>query len=38
MRYDRRRMSKEARALAVETRDLWARDLLLKIADQWQLL
>ena len=30
--------AKEAKALAVETQDLWERDLLLKIADQWQLI
>ena len=28
----------EAKALAVETQDLWERELLLKIADQWQLI
>jgi hypothetical protein len=30
--------AKEARALAVETQDLWERELLFKIAGQWQLL
>jgi hypothetical protein len=30
--------SKEAKALAAETQDLWERELLFKIADQWQLL
>ena len=30
--------AKEAKALAVETQDLWERELLLKIADQWQLM
>jgi hypothetical protein len=30
--------AKEAKALAVETQDLWERELLFKIADQWQLL
>jgi hypothetical protein len=30
--------AKEAKALAVETQDLWERELLLKIADQWQLI
>ena len=33
-----RQRAKEAKALAVETQDLWERGLLLKIADQWQLL
>jgi hypothetical protein len=28
----------EAKALAVETQDLWERELLFKIAGQWQLL
>jgi hypothetical protein len=28
----------EAKALAAQTQDLWERELLLKIADQWQLL
>jgi hypothetical protein len=30
--------AKEARALAVETQDLWERELLFKIADQWHLM
>ena len=30
--------AKEAKTLAVETQDLWERELLLKIADQWQLI
>jgi hypothetical protein len=30
--------AKEAKALAVETQDLWERELLFKLADQWQLL
>jgi hypothetical protein len=30
--------AKEAKALAAETQDLWERELLYKIADQWQLL
>jgi hypothetical protein len=30
--------AKEAKALAVETQDLWERELLFKIADQWRLL
>ncbi len=30
--------AKEAKALAIETQDLWERELLFKIADQWQLL
>jgi hypothetical protein len=30
--------AKEAKALAVETRDPWEREMLFKIADQWQLL
>jgi hypothetical protein len=30
--------SKEAKVLAAETQDLWERELLFKIADQWQLL
>ena len=30
--------AKEAKALAMETLDLWERELLFKIADQWQLL
>jgi hypothetical protein len=30
--------AKEAKALAAETQDFWERDLLFKIADQWQLL
>ena len=30
--------AKEAKALAVETQDLWEREMLFKIADQWQLL
>ena len=30
--------AKEAKALAVETQDLWVREILFKIADQWQLL
>jgi hypothetical protein len=30
--------AKEAKALAAQTQDLWERELLLKIADQWQLL
>jgi hypothetical protein len=30
--------SKEAKALAAETHDLWERELLFKIADQWRLL
>jgi hypothetical protein len=41
MGHDRRRChqrAKEAKALAVETRDLWERELLFKIADQWQLV
>jgi hypothetical protein len=28
----------EAKALAIQTQDLWERELLLKIADQWQLV
>jgi hypothetical protein len=28
----------EAKALAVETQDLWEREILLRIATQWQLL
>jgi hypothetical protein len=30
--------AREAKALAVETQDLWEREMLFKIADQWQLL
>jgi hypothetical protein len=30
--------AKEAKALAVQTQDLWERDMLLRIATQWQLL
>jgi hypothetical protein len=30
--------AKEAKVLAAETQDLWERELLFKIADQWQLL
>ena len=30
--------AKEAKALAAETQDLWEREMLFKIADQWQLL
>jgi hypothetical protein len=30
--------AKEAKALAIETQDLWERELLFKIAGQWQLL
>jgi hypothetical protein len=30
--------AKEAKTLAVETQDLWERELLFKIADQWQLM
>jgi hypothetical protein len=30
--------AREAKALAAETRDLWAREMYYKIADQWQLL
>jgi hypothetical protein len=30
--------AKEAKTLAVETQDLWERELLFKIAGQWQLL
>jgi hypothetical protein len=30
--------SKEAKALAAETQDLWERELLFKIADQWRLI
>jgi hypothetical protein len=30
--------AKEAKALAMETQDLWEREMLFKIADQWQLL
>jgi hypothetical protein len=33
-----RQRAKEAKALAVETQDLWERELLFKIADQWQLM
>jgi hypothetical protein len=28
----------EAKALAVETQDLWEREMLFKIAGQWQLV
>ena len=30
--------SKEAKALAMQTQALWEREILFKIADQWQLL
>jgi hypothetical protein len=30
--------AREAKALAMETQDLWERELLFKIADRWQLL
>jgi hypothetical protein len=30
--------AREAKQLAAETRDLWERELLFKIADQWRLL
>jgi hypothetical protein len=30
--------AKEAKALAVETQDVWEREMLFKIAGQWQLL
>jgi hypothetical protein len=30
--------AKEAKALAAETQDLWEREILFKIATQWQLL
>jgi hypothetical protein len=33
-----RQRAKEAKALAIETLDLWERELLFKIADQWQIL
>jgi hypothetical protein len=32
------RRADEAKALALETQDLWEREMLFKIADQWQLL
>ena len=32
------RRADEAKALAIQTQDLWKRELLLKIADQWQLI
>ena len=28
----------EAKALAIQTQDLWERELLLRIAEQWQLV
>jgi hypothetical protein len=30
--------AREAKALAADNKDLWERDLLFKIADQWWLL
>jgi hypothetical protein len=30
--------AREAKRLAAETQDLWEREMLFKIADQWQLL
>lgn len=30
--------AKEAKVLAADTQDLWERELLFKIAGQWQLL
>jgi hypothetical protein len=30
--------AREAKRLAAETQDRWERELLFKIADQWQLL
>jgi hypothetical protein len=30
--------AKEAKVLAMQTQDLWEREMLFKIADQWQLL
>jgi hypothetical protein len=35
---DCQQRAKEAKALAIQTQDLWGRELLLKIADQWQLI
>jgi hypothetical protein len=35
---DYHQRTKDAKALAVETQDLWERELLFKIAGQWQLL
>jgi len=32
------RPADEAKALAIQTQDLWERELLLKVADQWQLI
>jgi hypothetical protein len=37
-RDDCHQRSKQAKALAAETQDLWERELLFKIADRWQLL
>ena len=28
----------EAKALAIQTQDLWERELLVRIAEQWQLV
>jgi hypothetical protein len=33
-----KRRAEEAKALAAQTRDLWERETLLRIATQWQLL
>jgi hypothetical protein len=30
--------AREAKRFAAETQDLWEREMLFKIADQWQLL
>jgi hypothetical protein len=30
--------AREAKALAVETQDLWEREMLFKISTQWQLV
>jgi hypothetical protein len=30
--------AREAKRLAAETQDLWEREMLFKIADQWRLL
>jgi hypothetical protein len=32
------RRADEAKVLAIQTQDLWERELLLRIADQWQLI
>jgi hypothetical protein len=35
---ERQRRAEEAKALAVQTQDLWEREALLRVATQWQLI